>query len=566
MTSATSPSGVVSADSSDSGNVPYYAFDRDNTTYWYASDTLASGLTEHYVQYDFGAKTSIKKAKVLISGHSVTDYTYSYAFYGSDDGTTFALIASGTTQSVNMNTNYTINETLDSDYRYYRFGIKSSLSDNITSTVKTLELLDYAPKGCVPVMTSNTAPYGTASASSYTSGHDSYCAFDENESTSWALGTGESGQTSSTGYIEYTFTNPTKVNKISYKQASNVYFTKAKLVQSNDNFSTQTVVAENISLSSGIGSIDIPNDDYALSYRLYVQEVGGTGTLRMYNAEFISLQFYGRQLSVSVPVMTSNTAPYGEASASSIYSSSYDAYKAFDNNTNNWWSSATNQVTNQYIRYKFNSLTRIKMMVVTNYTDTTKSAKNIKFQYKDTSWHDEDSFVNPSTSNTVSYYDVDGLGTEFGLLCVDNYGSSTEINVKELQFYGLDYSEKEFEAGTTKKWLYDHGVELETIGTVGSNTIKGDSYIELNDNGSNFHNEPAFDITPYSLLRGKVGDIYNPTAELYCGSDLSAISQWTANNLPYTNALDVSSINETKNCGVYKINNSKARFTELWLE
>jgi hypothetical protein len=52
-----------------------------------------------------------------------------------------------------------------------------------------------------------------------------------------------------------------------------------------------------------------------------------------------------------VPTMTSNTTPEGVASASSIYSSSYDAFKVFDRNTGTFWRAGGSAP--QWIQYQF---------------------------------------------------------------------------------------------------------------------------------------------------------------------------------------------------------------------
>lgn len=58
-----------------------------------------------------------------------------------------------------------------------------------------------------------------------------------------------------------------------------------------------------------------------------------------------------------IPIMTSNTAPSGVASASSIYSASNDAWVAFDgNNTSTKWATS---VATGWVQYKFNSPQRI---------------------------------------------------------------------------------------------------------------------------------------------------------------------------------------------------------------
>ena len=54
----------------------------------------------------------------------------------------------------------------------------------------------------------------------------------------------------------------------------------------------------------------------------------------------------------NLPVMTSNTAPSGVASASSIYSATYNAYQAFDA-ASSYWCSAAGTPTNQWVKYDF---------------------------------------------------------------------------------------------------------------------------------------------------------------------------------------------------------------------
>lgn len=53
-----------------------------------------------------------------------------------------------------------------------------------------------------------------------------------------------------------------------------------------------------------------------------------------------------------IPTMTSNTAPSGVASASSIYESTYNPYKAFDYNEATWWVSSNGSTTG-WLEYEF---------------------------------------------------------------------------------------------------------------------------------------------------------------------------------------------------------------------
>lgn len=61
---------------------------------------------------------------------------------------------------------------------------------------------------------------------------------------------------------------------------------------------------------------------------------------------------------VSVPTMTSNTAPSGTASASTTYASEYAAWKAFDNDDNSLWNSSESTPYPsgiEWLRYSFTS-------------------------------------------------------------------------------------------------------------------------------------------------------------------------------------------------------------------
>ncbi len=66
-----------------------------------------------------------------------------------------------------------------------------------------------------------------------------------------------------------------------------------------------------------------------------------------------------------VPTMTSNTTPEGVASASSIYSSSYDAFRAFDKDASTYWAAGGN--TPQWIQYQFVSPVFVHTVVITGY-------------------------------------------------------------------------------------------------------------------------------------------------------------------------------------------------------
>ena len=77
--------------------------------------------------------------------------------------------------------------------------------------------------------------------------------------------------------------------------------------------------------------------------------------------------FINRTINVKeVPTMTSNTTPEGVASASSIHSSGYDAFKAFDKNTSTYW--VAGGTVPQWIQYQFVSPVFVHTVVITGYS------------------------------------------------------------------------------------------------------------------------------------------------------------------------------------------------------
>ena len=59
-------------------------------------------------------------------------------------------------------------------------------------------------------------------------------------------------------------------------------------------------------------------------------------------------------LSPLIPAMTSNTAPYGEVSASSYYDNSHSPYYAFDGRSDYRWCQKVEGSINEWVSYEFN--------------------------------------------------------------------------------------------------------------------------------------------------------------------------------------------------------------------
>ena len=466
---------------------------------------------------------------------------------------------------------------------------------------------EWKPKGNVPVMTSNTAPYGECIASASQSSYPTYQAFDKDDTSHWGAGSVDY----SAAYIGYKFTNPVKIKEIAFTKRINTGLTydgkcTAKIQASNDGSDwvdlTDTLTFDQ--LSSQYGEKEswdaTQNEGYYLYVRLkYLTKVVTSDNLYPCCA---GLQFYGRELKVSVPKMTSNTAPYGEAIRSEVFSSSFEAWKAFDKVTSQtgdeaWASNLVN--TNQYVGYDFKKPTVALMCVWKNrnYNVATDimPPKNHKIQGSNdgTTWEDVTEVITNSVStananhiinmgdNTDSYkayrmFIVDGIDT--------GASSGDYVAVGELQFYGKDYSEKEF-ANDGSKWLYDHGVELEEFTSSGSGVTQKESdslYCEVSiaNVGAVFSSDNV-DLTSYNLLRFKLGNT------LYAGGNATSYGQMrvqsgdtivsskelltTGQNYPNNEFLDIASVNQSCTIRPLTVNGSSAisrkiTFTELWLE
>ena len=121
MTSATTPSGVVSASSNVSGNSPYYAFDGDPSTKWYANSS--ADRTERYLQYEFADDVKINSVEITLYNFATQNSTtQTVTVYTSTDGTTFT---SQYSESVTLAKSATVTKTYPIDSgvcRYIRFG------------------------------------------------------------------------------------------------------------------------------------------------------------------------------------------------------------------------------------------------------------------------------------------------------------------------------------------------------------------------------------------------------------------------------------------------------------
>lgn len=467
-------------------------------------------------------------------------------------------------------------------------------------TDSTTTPVTWGPKGNVPVMTSNTAPYGTAISQSVYSGYEPYKAFDNNLSDT-AFGTSTAG-TGAGAYLGYKFTNPINVKRVRIWSGSSTTDT-LKIQYSDDgsswNDASNTFTA---SVADNYKFIDINDVGYHLYWAVY--KVSSIAASR---EAIVSLQFYGRELKVSVPTMTSNTAPYGEASAINTASDvkTHDAYHAFCGMTpdfglgNYYWLTKT---ANSYVQYEFEK--KVVAKLVTLVTTGETSGVNISITVsgvKNGVATDIDSTMINSARGTYSFLVLDNDNDYDTYRLTVNSFPNGLFACGLLQFYGLDYSEKEFEVGTTKKWLYDHGVELETVafrlGSNSGNEYSKDSnelYFKCSSTNSSYGTYAEamwnIDLAPYSLIRAAIGKRqYSPTtggagcministsdAQFPSGGSQDSSTRVayygvvdSLSDLPYAHiAFDISTINDDYLFfGSQYFGSHYASLAELWLE
>lgn len=474
-------------------------------------------------------------------------------------------------------------------YGYGEWGIVDS-----TTTPPT-----WGALGNVPIMTADNAPYGVAATDSV-GGGNAYKAFDGDDTSFWS-------PSSDTGnhYVSYTSVNPICVKRVKYRTdvgQNSARIKTFRIEASNDNFaSTPVVLYSGTNPADGYGKdmyVDIStNDQYYTSHRMYIVDKYESG----YYIQIRTLQFYGRELKPLVPTMTSNTTPKGECVSTAT--SSYPAYYAFNGSNggdSNFWNS---EAANAYIGYISPEEWCIKYATMKYYSRTySVGFKNFKVQgYDGSTWQDIKTFTNvASGQNTLFVYDVstnDDAYTGHRIYGTENQSSANNnYAVDELQFYGMDYSEKEFATGSTRKTIYDHGVELVSM------TALHDGSATATKESNQFYGNTTASGTPsfafitstqvnfpsgkYSRLCGKVGNkVVGPASYsiffygvkstgtyTYSDSTLAAEVGVTSSALSggaLETALDVSNITGDYYvlfCAKSNSQTREASCVELWLE
>ena len=131
MTSATTPSGVVSAEQSHPSYLPYLMFDGNDTTRWVSNKVVTTGgaAVSTWVQYEFPSAVRINKIKALSYSSNAITQTLAIEVQGSNDGTNFTSLATGTAKAITTSDyDYEVNFANNGKYKYYRMVCTSQVT------------------------------------------------------------------------------------------------------------------------------------------------------------------------------------------------------------------------------------------------------------------------------------------------------------------------------------------------------------------------------------------------------------------------------------------------------
>lgn len=156
--------------------------------------------------------------------------------------------------------------------------------------------------------------------------------------------------------------------------------------------------------------------------------------------------YFESVLNVKVPTMTSDTTPSGVASASHIYSTDYDAFKAFDGNDSTSWATGRGYFIDQWIEYEFSSSIHLYLVNVTFYGKATNEYRYPKIYeiqgYDGNDWNTLASQTAEISSELrISFKNIINISnnfTKFRLIAkakLDNV-TSEELQIFTMQFYG----------------------------------------------------------------------------------------------------------------------------------
>ena len=315
-----------------------------------------------------------------------------------------------------------------------------------TANTTSVTIIPVAQSDLIAPMTSNTSADGTASCSSHFTGaptyYEAYGVFNPN------IVGGLDGWISAgvaTGWLQFQFNTPKVVkqyNIVSYSGSAYLSrFPKNWTFQgSNDGSAWTTLDTQtNQSVTSGGQIIPYPitNTTAYTYYKLNITANNGD----------IYLSIGQLQLFNTVPVVPAPYTITGIASASSIYNSTYDVWKAFNQSlvdANDCWMSANNVLTG-WLKYQFDTAKVVNRYELCPRNDASTGVnsfpKNFTFEGSNNGidWTVLDTRINQSvptyTSGVFLGYSIPNMDTYtyYRLNITANNGNSSYVSLGELR-------------------------------------------------------------------------------------------------------------------------------------
>lgn len=463
-------------------------------------------------------------------------------------------------------------------------GLRDYICDKLLADAETQEDLlasdhwRYILKDGVPYMTSDTAPYGTATNGGTNRGI-AYKAFINDINDGPDMGYGNDGNIANT-WVQYKFVNPICVKRIRVKAPKHErYHTKTfKIQYSNDGSTFKDIESNKYVFTDNVREIEenVNNDCFALYWR-----VQATSTNNNTKGFFTNVQFYGRSLNVSVPAMTSDTTPWGKI----IYSSQWDGgssagRQAFSGADSPWYPSPSDSSGKAYIGYVYPTPTRVRQATFICHNGDQTETCVVERSDDGERWEKASDEIRITVDNETKILNVDASPARYwrirnvsGNIYVANHGG---FNLRKVQFYGVDYSERDDRA-----YIYDHGMELTplnvkiTDGTIPLNPPeKKETYIQLTaPSGKSCGVGVAIDVTNLKRLRAvtdqgtfNVGAEFGRFFATTEGNTQAYIAYASASAPPYNHSLDLTSITGVKTLVHLVWSGLSTGLSEMWLE
>lgn len=457
MTSNTAPSGEVIGNMFENSDRPMWkVFDGDDST-------LCEGQIEQesWIGYKFTKPIKVEKIflakKISSDQQAVKKALVQY----SDDGNTW----NGTTEvtyELSDMASGKYSEVTDTGYHLY-WRIKPTEQSTNSFGISNLQFYAWQPKGAIPVMTSNTAPYGEvihSNVGGYTGHWDANLAYYifTNDKLIGAYTENANFE------IGYKFVNPISVRRIEITGWARAKDYAGKIMAYINNAWVELC---ELTFSNGIEDKKEIKLDTPTAYATEIKFVSTIPKTPSTGFDMGKFQIYGRELKVSVPKMDNYTTPFGEVIELGYVASGYEGYRVFDNNLSTYWQSNTDHTG--MVCYNFEKEVLVKNMhSIMKSPNTGVSKLEGSNTGNSNDWHPIYSDnITAGYPNTKSVPINGNLAYKYYRATITRTDDVPQVT--ELQFYGLDYSEREFAKDSKVEYIYDHGVKLKTIETSISN-------------------------------------------------------------------------------------------------